>query len=364
MKHLIIEARESGTSTGRYVDKLVESLQVLKPGFDITVLTKPSRLKFFERIAPGFKSFSSSAKEFSLSEQATLAPQLYSLRADLVHFTVAQQPVLYFGKAITTVHDLTTARFTNPSKNPLVFKFKQLIYRFVVLWSAHKSKAVITPSEFVKQDLARFAHINPAKIKVIHEAADKIAEVPQPVKAVGESDFIMYVGRPLPHKNLGRLIEAFELLQKDYPELRLILAGKKDVLYERIEKKVGDAGIKNVIFTGFVTEGQLRWLYEQASAYVFPSLSEGFGLPGLEAMAHGAPVVSSDATCLPEIYGDAAHYFDPKDPADMATKISEVLASSALRDQLITKGRLQAAKYSWRRMAEQTLEVYKQVLGV
>jgi glycosyltransferase involved in cell wall biosynthesis len=117
-----------------------------------------------------------------------------------------------------------------------------------------------------------------------------------------------------------------------------------------------------VIFTGYVSEGRLRWLYEHAAAYVFPSLSEGFGLPPLEAMIHGAPVVSSNATCLPEIYGDAAHYFDPTDVSDMAKKIDDVLSNPKLREELVEKGKIQVKKYSWKRMTEQTLDVYKKVL--
>jgi len=109
----------------------------------------------------------------------------------------------------------------------------------------------------------------------------------------------MYVGRPTPHKNLDRLVEAFKLVHETYPDLVLALAGKTDHNYQALEEKVKTGGIPNVVFTGFISDGQLRWLYEHCTAYVFPSLSEGFGLPGLEAMAHGAPVVSSDAlACL------------------------------------------------------------------
>ncbi len=360
---VVIEARESGTSTGRHIDKLIENLHELKPEFEIVIHTKPHRVAFFKRATPDFAVRESNFKEFSLSEQTKLASQLYSFKPDLVHFTMTHQPVFYFGRTVTTIHDLTTARFTNPAKNYLVFKFKQWVYRGVVQWVVRKSKAIFTISKFVKQDIANYTHINPSKIHVTYLAADQITDPAKYVKGVVAGKFIMYVGRPLPHKNLWRLIEAFQLLQKDWPSLQLVLAGKKDVLYEQIEKRVRDGGIANVVFTDFVTEGQLRWLYEQTSAYIFPSLSEGFGLPGLEAMAHGAPVVSSNATCLPEIYGSAAHYFDPQDPHDIAAKINDVLESSDLRDQLIKKGRTQAAKYSWRRMAEQTLAVYKQVLG-
>jgi glycosyltransferase involved in cell wall biosynthesis len=104
-------------------------------------------------------------------------------------------------------------------------------------------------------------------------------------------------------------------------------------------------------------------MYEHTAAYVFPSLSEGFGLPGLEAMAHGAPVASSNATCLPEIYGEAAHYFNPTDAGDMAVKIAAVVNNPDLRAELIKNGRKQAAKYSWAKMAAETLEIYEQALS-
>jgi glycosyltransferase involved in cell wall biosynthesis len=117
-----------------------------------------------------------------------------------------------------------------------------------------------------------------------------------------------------------------------------------------------------VIFTGFVSEGELKWLYQNCVAYVFPSLSEGFGLPALEAIVSGAPVASSNATCLPEVYGDAAHYFDPLNVEDMAAKVGDIIDDPKLRAELIAKGKKQAAKYSWRRMAEQTLAVYNRAL--
>jgi glycosyltransferase involved in cell wall biosynthesis len=360
---IVIDARESGTSTGRHIDKLVEYLHKLKPRDEIILLTKPSRVEFFKKIAPDFKIISSDYKEFSFAEQLGFARQLYGLRPDLVHFMKANQPVLYFGRSVTTVHDLTTTRFRNPAKPFLIFKVKQLIYRLVTVWVAHKSKHLFTISEFVKNDLTHFARISPSKITVTYLAADKITEPPMVNGKLVNEKFIMYVGRPQPHKNLQRLIDAFVTLQTGRPGLMLVLAGKKDVLYERYEQYVKKQGIKNVLFTGFISEGQLLWLYQNCAAYVFPSLSEGFGLPGLEAMQAGAPVLSSSATCLPEIYGDAAHYFDPTDTKDMAAKIAQVLDDAKLRAKLVEAGKAQAAKYSWQRMAEQTLDVYKKALA-
>jgi glycosyltransferase involved in cell wall biosynthesis len=151
-------------------------------------------------------------------------------------------------------------------------------------------------------------------------------------------------------------------VQLTHPKLKLVLVGKFDANYQLLKNYVRRNDISGVIFTDFVSEGQLRWLYENAKAYVFPSLSEGFGLPGLEALAHGLPLVSSRATCLPEIYKDAAIYFDPKSTSDMTEKIKMVLEDKELAAKLRQRGPRVAAQYSWARTAEQTLALYDEVL--
>jgi glycosyltransferase involved in cell wall biosynthesis len=363
MKRIVIDARESGSSTGRYIDKLVEYLQKLKPQHEILVLTKSTRFEFMKEIAPDFKIIRSNYHEFGFAEQIGFLRQLRKLNADLVHFGMTQQPVLYKGRKITTIHDLTTVRFDNPSKNRASFKLKQAVYKKVIKKTAKESLAVITPSKFVKHDVAQYANINPDKIYVTYEAADRISLPAQKIPRLQGKKFIMYVGRATPHKNLRRLIEAFAVLQKKYPDLKLVLAGKIDANFHKLEALVTHNRMADsIVFTDYVTEGELKWLYENTSAYVFPSLSEGFGLPGLEAMMHGAPVVSSNETCLPEVYGDGAYYFNPKSTFDMASKISNVLSSAGLRAELIKKGRNQAGKFSWRRMAEQTIKIYEAAL--
>lgn len=363
MARIVIDGRNSGTSTGRYVDKLVENLQQLKPDIEFTILAKSGRLEFFKEIAPGFKTVRCDIQEFSFAEQYGYVWQLYGIKNDLVHFTMTQQPVLYFGKKITTIHDLTAAYWRNPAKNRLIFWIKQRVYRWVVKRVAKHSARIIVPSNFVKHQLAQFARISPRKIHVINEAADKITAKAEPVGHLKRGGFIMYVGRPQPHKNLERLVEAFAVVRQSHPGLKLVLAGKKDILYERLQRDTARRGFKGVVFAGFMSEGQLRWLYENTAVYVFPSLSEGFGLPALEAMVHGAPVVSSNASCSPEIYGGGALYFDPLDTGDMAEKISLVLGNSRLANELTAAGAARARKYSWRKTAEQTLELYKQTAG-
>lgn len=358
---IVIDARESGTSTGRYIDKLVEYLHKLKPQHEIILLAKSHRIEYLHKIAPSFKIARADYKEFTFAEQLGLLRRIYKLKPDLVHFGMTQQPILYTGKAVTTVHDLTTIRFTNPSKNPAAFKLKQLVYKIVIRIVAHKSAAIITPSKFVKQDLAKYSKVSGKKIYVTYEAADSIREPAKPVPGV-TSPFLMYVGRPTPHKNLRRLIEAYSLSRIFHPQLKLVLAGKEDKLYKRHRKWANKEQVEGLIFTGYVSEGQLRWLYERTAAYVFPSLSEGFGLPGLEAMAHGAPVLASNATCLPEVYGPGADYFDPKDVKDMSDKINHVLDDVKHARSLSRHGQARARQFSWLRMAKQTLAIYEKTL--
>lgn len=363
MSHIVIDARESGTTSGRYVDKLVEYLHKLQPQHDFTLLAKPHRIEYLHSIAPTFALSVTEYKEFTLAEQTGLLRQINSLKTDLVHFPMVQQPILYRRPVVTTMQDLTTVRFRNPAKNPVVFWVKQQIYKVINVVVAHKSKLLITPSAFVKHDVAEYCNVPLDKITVTHEAADKLPEGSEPYGPVANKPYIMYIGRPTPHKNLARLIDTFALLQQHQPELMLVLAGKKDANYHIHEQRIAKENIPNVIFTDFIPDKQYRWLLEHCQAYIFPSLSEGFGLPGLEAMAHGAPVVASNATCLPEVLGDAAVYFDPLDTADMAAKIESVITNQSKRGKMIEAGYRQAAQYSWERMARQTLDVYNHALG-
>lgn len=364
MKKIVIDARGLRTSSGRYVERLIEHLQEVDTDLShrYVILLSP---KDMDGWAPKSKRFTKVAcryKDFSFGEQLGLAWQLYKLNANLVHFPMAQQPILYQRAVVTTIQDLTTLRFDNPAKNRWVFKVKQLVYHWVVLIVAKKSRAIFAISEYTKGDVARYTNTNSRKITVTLEAGDSVTDPPEVVPELVDKQFIMYVGRPTPHKNLPRLIEAYTQLKQKHPNLHLVLAGKQDANYKRIARDVRQRGIEDVIFTGFIPDGQLRWLFENCAAYVFPSLSEGFGLPGLEAMANGAPVVSSNATSLPEVQGDAAHYFNPEDVDDMARAINAVLTKPELRAKLIDLGKKQVAKFSWKRMAEQTLAVYKEVL--
>lgn len=357
---IVIDARTLRTSTGRYIERLIHYLQKIDNKNDYVILLKPKDFDSWQPSNPHFKKVICPYKEYTFAEQIGFKKQLESLHPDLVHFAMVQQPVWYNSSpVVTTMQDLTTVRFRNPDKNPVVFWIKQQIYKWVNKKVAKKSSHIITISNFVKNDLIKFTGVNPEKITVTLESADELPKGNEPVDELIGKKFIMYIGRPTPHKNLRRLIDAFALLQKKYPDLTLALAGKKDSNYARHETYVNERGIKNVVFTGFISDEQLRWMYENTAVYCFPSLSEGFGLPGLEAMLHGAPVASSTATCLPETHGDAAHYFDPFSVEDIAKSIDDILSDDKLRNELVKKGKKHVKTFSWQRMAEQTLAVYE-----
>lgn len=364
MKKIVIDARNMPTSTGRYVEMLVRYLEKIDNAHRYFVLMYPDKMDKWQPTNPNFTAVPCPYKEYSFGEQIGLKKQLEELKPDLVHFSMVQQPVWYRGKVMTTMQDLTTIRFRNPAKNWLVFTVKRWIYSWVNKRVAHKSIALITPSEFVRQDVAAYTHVSPDKITVTHEAADDFDEPSAEMPFFAGKTFVMGDGRPRPHKNLRRVIEAFALLHEKYPDLYLMLTGKRDNSYGPYEELVKSLGLQDhVVQTDFIPDGQLKWAMQHTTAYIWPSLSEGFGLPPLEAMLQGAPVVSSNASCMPEVLGDAAHYFDPYDAKDMERAIEDLIASSDLRKTLVQKGKRQVASYSWRRMAEQTLDVYKLSLG-
>lgn len=365
--HIAIDARIINSSTGRYVERLLHYLEQIDTTNDYTVLVRSKDETFWTPSGDNFRVKVADFDNYSLSEQIGFKRLLDDLSPDLVHFCMPQQPVLYKGKVVTTIHDLTLLNTYNSDKNWLVYRFKQLVGYFVFKKVARSSNTVLTGTEYVKEKVVAFAGIPKNKVVVTPESADAPDVKPLPYDELIDKRYIMYVGSQSDYKNIRRLISAHQALQAEQPDLKLVLVGKTTGVNGRPagtnKTWVEQNGFKNIIFTGFVPDEKLSWLYTNTSAYVFPSLSEGFGLPGLEAMLHGAPVVSSNATCLPEVYGDAAEYFDPLDTSDMASAIRRVVSDTNRRDELIRAGHTQAKKYSWKRMAEQTHQVYMTVVG-
>lgn len=354
---ICIDARiyqESGV--GRYIRNLVEELQKLdeKNKYFLLLLKKDyDTLLYhnnnFSKVLAGFSWY-------GVKEQLKLPSLLASLKPDLVHFPHFNVPIFYQGRFVVTIHDLIHQHFAMKratTLDPLTYKIKSIGYKKVFRNAIKNSVKILVPSNFVKNQLMEEWNMDGEKIIVTPEAVDeKILKISSQKLS---TNYIFYVGNAHPHKNVEGLIKAFLKLKENYPDLKLILAGHDHYFWQRIKKEFRDDGI---IYKGYVSDGELVALYKNALCFVMPSFEEGFGIPLLEAMACGCPVVSSNAGSLPEVGGDAAIYFNPHDIDDMVEKISKVLNDENLRKDLIIKGEKRFKKFSWERLAKQTLEVY------
>jgi len=361
MSKIVIDARIINSTTGRYVERLLHYLEQIDKSNKYTVLVPTADKDYWAPTNPNFTIELCDVKNYSIGEQTKLKKILDNLNADLVHFCMPQQPLLYRGKTVTTFHDMTLVKTYNTDKNWLIYHIKQIIGKWVFKIAARKSTQIITPTNFTKTELIEFADISGDKITVTYEAADIKPDGAKPMKLPFKK-FILYVGKQTSYKNVIRLGEAHHKLLKKYPDLGLVLANTKDKAVLMNEAYFIKKGFKNIYYPGRVYNQDLAWLYPNCICYVFPSLMEGFGLPGMEAMGLGGPVVSSNATCLPEVYGDAALYFNPLDVDDMADKIDQVISNDKLRSDLIKRGHKQFAKYSWEKMANETHAIYMKAL--
>lgn len=338
---IAIDARmyqEAGV--GRYIRNLIENLKKID---------KQNK----------YILFSPDIKWYSIKEQIKLPGLLKSLKPDLVHFPHFNVPIFYKGKFVITIHDLIHQHFSMQratTHGTLIYKIKQLGYKKVFENAIKKAERILVPSNFVKNQLINDWEIKGSKIVVTYEAVDdKILSIGNNL-SLSKEKYIFYVGNAHPHKNVEGLIKAFLKLKINFPKLKLVLAGHDHYFWQRIKKEYQD---KDIIYRGYVSDEELVTLYKNAGCFVMPSFEEGFGIPLLEAMALGCPVVSSNAGSLPEIGGDAAIYFDPHSEKDIITKISMVLEDEDLRKNLIKKGLKRYKKFSWKKMAKQTLEVYE-----
>lgn len=363
---IAIDARFLQSTTGRYTAKLLEHLQEVDKDNQYVVILATEDYKAWHPTAPNFTKTASSAPPYTFREQLQLLWQLYKLRADIVHFNSQNLPLLYLKPYVATIHDLTQINFVADRghtglKGVYKYRIKPLVFRMFMWWVSKTARHIITPTAYVKNQIMDRYNLSDARISYTHEAAEPLSASPKPYTEVENMPFLLYVGNAFPHKNLQVLVDAFARIKQSRTELKLVIAGKFDASHQQLREYVDHHEIPGVHFTGFVEDTELVWLYQNAEAYIFPSLSEGFGLPGLEAMQYRTPLISSNATCLPEVYGDAAHYFDPYDPEDLAGKIEDVLSDGSLRERLREAGQTRVQSFSWRDMAEQTLDIYKNI---
>lgn len=353
------------TGIGRYNYELTKNIISLN-----SRLAHPHELMLFFN-SPEFQKFKTSkyvkkirvdAGHYSLAEQIKFLKYLYSENLDLVHFPHFNLPILYRRPYIVTIHDLILSLFPGRKMTKL---HHRLGYHLVIKNATKTAKKVIAISQHTKKDLMKLLKVPAKKIEVIYnglsESFDRAGATRQ-----RRIPFLLYTGVWSVHKNLPRLIEAFHLLKKEKKlPLKLVITGKYEPKYSKIKEAVKKLKLeKEVIFTGLVPEKELIKLYQTAEIFVFPSLYEGFGLPPLEAMKCGTPVVASNASSIPEICGKSnAVFFDPYDVKDIADKIYKVYKNKALQKRLIARGLDHAEKFSWKVTAEKTFEIIQKCLS-
>jgi glycosyltransferase involved in cell wall biosynthesis len=361
---IIGQLNPSLTGIGNYTYNLIKELNKLDADKDFLYLINYEHNRFFTNL----KEVTINNPFKVLKTYAWYPFLVIKLRdhdLDVIHNPSQVPTFLKFKqKYIITIHDLT------PFITPKESKFgRPLIYKLFFPRTLKTADKIIADSNSTKQDLIRYFNIPEEKIKVILLAADEkfkplnneeIDEFKQEYNL--NFPFILYVGTLEARKNILTLIRAFYKLKKKNIHYKLVITGKKGWKYKEIFKTIDKLNLQNdIIFTGYVPEEDLPALYKAADLFVYPSIYEGFGLPPLEAMACGTPVITSNTSSLPEVVGDAGIMVDPYDVDGLARAMYKALTNERLRKEMTKKGLERAKMFSWEKCARETLEVYEEV---
>jgi glycosyltransferase involved in cell wall biosynthesis len=356
---------------GTYVRNLVRHLARLDTETTYFLFCNPADESTLRDLAGNFVPVVEASAHYRVREHLSIPWKLRRLGAELLHSPHYVRPLLCSIPSVVTVHDCIHLLFPQYLPNRMAFRYA----RFMMGSALRHASLVYTVSQASRADILRFyPWVDPDKVLVVPNAIDtELLEDPgqEERERVREryqirGRFVLFAGNVKPHKNLERLIRAFALLklQPGRNDLRLVLIGDDVSRYGSLRRTVEEAGVRpDVRFFGFVPHRTLAALYRMASVFAFPSLYEGFGLPPLEAMACGTPVVTSRLSALPEVVGDGALLVDPYSEAEIAAAIARVLDDDELRRELVTRGRLRAASFSWERSAREIHAGYMKALG-
>ncbi len=283
-------------------------------------------------------------------------------------------PIFNRTKIVVTIHDVIADHHPElifpDAKSKFFWKAKQNA-------AIRQANLIATVSEYSKRQIIEYFRLPESRLRIISEAARPVFKVLPSGAEMNETlarhglkpgeKFLLYVGGISPHKNLSALVDAFEQTAKNHPKLKLVLVGdyKDDPFfsaYPALKKQVAERSLENkVVFTGFITDEDLAYLYNAATLLTFPSLEEGFGLPAMEAMACGTPVAASNCGSLPEVLGAAGRFFDPRDSQSIALVIEQVLADDALRKQMSEDGLRRAEIFLWKKAARETIAIFDEL---
>jgi glycosyltransferase involved in cell wall biosynthesis len=372
--HVTIDARyvaATQSGVGIYTANLVEALAALDSDNLYTYIIREGQptLHVGENFRPWTTRISFENHWVGdLWQNCYLPFRLRARQVDLFHGPAVFLPLAKLGfHTVVTIHDLVAFRF--PETIPVKYG---LYMRLMINLAVRSADRVIAASLQTRRDLVERLRVPAEKIAVIHEGLDSSFEPVRDPARLAEvrrryglrAPYILFVGNLEPRKNLVRLIEAFGRLKERHTlPHQLVVAGKRGWLYRPIFETVERLGLReDVVFTGYAASDDLPALYAMADLFAFPSLYEGFGLPVLEAMACGTPVLTARTGSLPEVAGDAAWYVDPLDVEALADGMARILTDSGTRTDLVERGALQAKRFSWARTAAATLEIYRRTL--
>jgi len=350
---------------GTYTYNVLESLKEIDKENQYVLLCEQKTMSQVPE-ADNFDKRIVSESVFSSFHQLFFSLSLKKHSLDVFHAPYFTFPLFLSCPSVVTIHDLIPLVF--PLSMPS--KIGRAYYQRANKKALNKAKMIIAVSESTKNDLLNNYDVSKEKIRVICDGVSEKFKAVQDRTLLSRvkkrygirSRFLMNVGNPKPHKNWPGLIEAFAESGKKVKDCRLVLVGSRDPRYPEIERLIRKLQLKDrVIVTGFVDEGDMPLLYNAAEALVLPSFYEGFGLPVLEAMACGTPVLSSSSSALPEVCGDAALMVDANEPANLVAGIERILSDEKLRRELSDKGTKRAKLFSWKQTAQKTLEVYQEI---
>jgi len=352
---------------GTYIRNILMELSRLDRETEYVVLCRPDDVEAGEVLGSNFRMVPETAPTYSIAEQFKIPLSLAREGVRLVHEPHYVLPPLLRCRSVVTIHDCIHLMFPEYLPNKLAH-----LYAKGSMWTASKkADRILTVSEASKKDILRFFDVPPDKVEVIYNAIDERFLAPANPERMDlvrqryqlDHPFILYVGNIKPHKNLERLIDAFGRARTQGPEhLKLIIIGDEISKYPALRQSVHKHKLdKHVRFLGFQPMETLAAFYRLARAFVFPSLYEGFGLPPLEAMACGTPVVTSNVSSLPEVSGGAALLVDPHDEDAIADAILRAVTDEPLRAELIEKGLLNVRTFSWKQSVKKIHDIYMQV---
>ena len=357
------------TGVGRYIRNLTVELQKIDTKNDYVLFLRTEDLEDAKSKLsnPKWRAVAADIKWHSLSEQTKFPKLLNKENLDLVHFPYFSVPVFYKKPYVVTIHDLIINHFPTGKASTLslpLYQFKLLGYKYVIKKAAGNSKKIIAVSKATKDEIIDHLGVNSDKISVIYNGIDNgIVNKKSEIKEENYRKYFLYVGNAYPHKNLEKALEAFQKFSSENKEIKFIMVGKEDYFYKRLKEKISGLGLEDkVTIKESFGDLELSNLYKNAIALLMPSLMEGFGLPALEAMANGCPVLASDIPSLKEICKDAALYFNPHLSQGIFESLELISKDNQLGEKLIKQGLIRAKEFSWEKAAKETLEVYEKAI--